>query len=99
MRRDVPHHPRRHRPGPHRRPRHLRVRGIRPLRRADRPPHQAYYCTPRGHISREAIERAGEPKELFVIDGATHVDLYDRDEHVTPAVARLAGFFGEHLAA
>ncbi|WP_043626802.1 alpha/beta hydrolase [Nonomuraea candida] len=49
------------------------------------------------YFSREAIEKAAEPKELFVIDGATHVDLYDRDEYVTPAVARLAAFFGEHL--
>lgn len=50
-----------------------------------------------GYVSREAIERAAEPKELFVIDGATHVDLYDKDEYVTPAVARLAAFFGEHM--
>ncbi|MEV0612439.1 alpha/beta hydrolase [Nonomuraea sp. NPDC050404] len=49
------------------------------------------------YFSREAISRAAEPKELFVIDGATHVDLYDRDAYVTPAVARLAGFFGTHL--
>lgn len=50
------------------------------------------------YFSREAIERAAEPKELFVIDGATHIDLYDRDEYVTPAVARLTEFFGKHLA-
>ncbi|WP_326807095.1 alpha/beta hydrolase [Streptomyces sp. NBC_01775] len=51
------------------------------------------------YISREAIEKAAEPKELFVIDGATHVSLYDKDEHVTPAVARLTTFFTTHLAA
>ncbi|KZB83169.1 alpha/beta hydrolase [Amycolatopsis regifaucium] len=50
-----------------------------------------------GYFSREAIEKADEPKELFVIDGATHVALYDQDEHVTPAVTKLTGFFGEHL--
>ncbi|AZM79259.1 alpha/beta hydrolase [Streptomyces sp. NPDC005395] len=50
------------------------------------------------YFSREAIERAAEPKELFVIDGATHIDLYDRDEHVTAAVAKLTDFFGKHLA-
>lgn len=50
------------------------------------------------YFSREAIERAAEPKELFVIDGATHIDLYDRDEHVTVAVAKLTDFFGKHLA-
>ncbi|MET8870101.1 alpha/beta hydrolase [Nonomuraea sp. NPDC004580] len=47
--------------------------------------------------SREAMERAAEPKELYVIDGATHIDLYDRDAYVTPAVAKLSAFFGEHL--
>ncbi|MFI8947297.1 alpha/beta hydrolase [Streptomyces sp. NPDC053750] len=50
------------------------------------------------YFSREAIEQAAEPKELFVIDGATHIDLYDRDEHVTPAVTKLTEFFGRHLA-
>lgn len=50
------------------------------------------------YFSREAIEQAAEPKELFVIDGATHIDLYDRDEHVTPAVAKLTEFFAKHLA-
>lgn len=51
------------------------------------------------YISREAIDRAAEPKELFVIDGATHVSLYDTDEHVTQAVAKLGTFFTTHLAA
>ncbi|GAA5088436.1 hypothetical protein HNP84_005914 [Thermocatellispora tengchongensis] len=50
------------------------------------------------YFSREAIERAAEPKELVVIDGATHIDLYDKDEYVTRAVAKLAEFFGKHLA-
>ncbi|MGW4548055.1 hypothetical protein ACWEN4_17010 [Streptomyces violaceorubidus] len=31
------------------------------------------------NFSREAIDRAAEPEELAVIDGATHIDLYDRD--------------------
>ena len=47
--------------------------------------------------SREVYERAKEPKELHVIEGATHIDLYDRPPFVTPAVAKLAGFFGRHL--
>ncbi|MEW2404055.1 alpha/beta hydrolase [Streptomyces sp. NPDC046862] len=50
------------------------------------------------YFSREAIAQAAQPKELVVIDGATHIDLYDKDEYVTPAVAKLAGFFGKHLA-
>jgi fermentation-respiration switch protein FrsA (DUF1100 family) len=51
------------------------------------------------YLSREAIEKAQEPKELFWIDGATHVDLYDREEYLPTAVAKLAGFFGAHLGA
>ncbi|WP_327238838.1 alpha/beta hydrolase [Streptomyces sp. NBC_01317] len=50
------------------------------------------------YFSREAVEKTAEPKELFVVDGATHVDLYDKDEYVTPAVAKLTEFFGKHLA-
>ncbi|MFJ8542438.1 alpha/beta hydrolase [Streptomyces sp. NPDC093586] len=50
------------------------------------------------YFSREAIEKAAGPKELVVIDGATHIDLYDKDEYVTPAVAELTGFFGKALA-
>ncbi|MCX5181127.1 alpha/beta hydrolase, partial [Streptomyces sp. NBC_00268] len=42
--------------------------------------------------------KAAEPKELVVIDGATHIDLYDKDAYVTPAVAELTEFFGKHLA-
>ena len=49
------------------------------------------------YIGREAIDRAAEPKELFVIDGATHVALDDTDEHVTQAVAKLDAFFSTHL--
>ncbi|NED77550.1 alpha/beta hydrolase [Streptomyces sp. SID9944] len=50
-------------------------------------------------FSGEAIERAAQPKELLWIDGATHMDLYDRDRYVTPAVTRLGEFFAEHLVA
>ncbi|MFI5618010.1 alpha/beta hydrolase [Streptomyces sp. NPDC051567] len=51
------------------------------------------------YFSREAIEKAEEPKELFWIEGATHIDLYDKDPYVPAAVAKLTGFFEEHLAA
>lgn len=48
--------------------------------------------------SREVYEKAREPKELHVVDGATHIDMYDRPQFVTPAVAKLSEFFGRHLA-
>ncbi|WP_089100022.1 alpha/beta hydrolase [Streptomyces hyaluromycini] len=46
-------------------------------------------------MSVAAFQRVTGPKELHWIDGATHVGLYDRDEYVTPAVAKLAAFFRE----
>ncbi|MEV4756803.1 alpha/beta hydrolase [Micromonospora sp. NPDC049559] len=49
-------------------------------------------------MTSRAIEMAREPKERYWIDGASHVDLYDRDEYVTQAIARLADFFRANLA-
>jgi hypothetical protein len=49
--------------------------------------------------SQEAYEKAKEPKELHVVDGATHIDMYDRPQFVKPAVEKLTAFFGRHLAA
>src|SRR4029453_14863299 len=49
--------------------------------------------------SQEVYEKAREPKELHVIEGATHIDMYDRPQLVVPAVMKLTGFFGRYLAA
>ncbi|MGW2483886.1 alpha/beta hydrolase [Streptomyces sp. NPDC001571] len=46
----------------------------------------------------EAFQSARGPKELHWIDGASHVDLYDKEQYVGPAVAKLTDFFGTHLA-
>jgi fermentation-respiration switch protein FrsA (DUF1100 family) len=46
-------------------------------------------------ISQDAVARARDNAALFVIDGASHVDLYDQEEAVTPATAE---FFKENLA-
>jgi fermentation-respiration switch protein FrsA (DUF1100 family) len=50
------------------------------------------------YFSEEAVAKAAEPKELFVVDGASHIDLYDVDQYVTPAVEKLDEFFGKGLA-
>ena len=34
------------------------------------------------YFSEDAYEKAAEPKELFVVPGATHVDLYDQPEYL-----------------
>ena len=44
--------------------------------------------------SEDGIAKAGEPKELYVVDGLTHADLYDK---VDNAGAKLVDFFGKHL--
>jgi fermentation-respiration switch protein FrsA (DUF1100 family) len=49
------------------------------------------------YMTTEAFWNAQQPKELLWIDGATHVALYDKDEYVTPAIAKLTEFFRTHL--
>ena len=44
-----------------------------------------------------AYESADEPKELYIIEGATHLDLYDVDCFVAPAVDKLVEFFDKNL--
>ena len=46
-------------------------------------------------FSEEAYRLAGEPKELHWVQGAGHVDLYDRTDLIP--FAKLTAFFREHL--
>ncbi|MEK1933067.1 MAG: alpha/beta hydrolase [Pararhizobium sp.] len=48
--------------------------------------------------SDEVYAKAKEPKALFVVNGATHMDMYDKPQFVGPAVDKLNAFFGQHLA-
>jgi fermentation-respiration switch protein FrsA (DUF1100 family) len=50
-------------------------------------------------MSVETFQKAQGPKELVWIDGAIHVDLYDRDRYVKPAVDKLTSFFTSRLTA
>ncbi|MFB8139809.1 alpha/beta hydrolase [Streptomyces parvus] len=50
----------------------------------------------RGYSEKAVADSPGNA-ELFLVEGATHVDLYDRDAYVTPAVAKLTEFFRKHL--
>ena len=40
-----------------------------------------------------------DDKDLLVIDGAGHYDMYDKPEYVDPAVERMARFYAQHLGA
>lgn len=48
-------------------------------------------------MTSEAFSRARAPKEAFWVEGASHIDLYDKDEYVVPIISKLADFFGAHL--
>lgn len=50
------------------------------------------------YTSENAIKKANEPKELFLVPGATHIDMYDKPQYVTPAVDKLNAFFRRYLA-
>ena len=47
-------------------------------------------------FSEDAYKRAAEPKELYWVPGAGHVDLYDRVGLIP--WAKLTAFFRQHLA-
>jgi len=47
-------------------------------------------------FSEDAYRRAAEPKELFIVPGAGHVDLYDRVNLIP--WSKLTAFFNKHLA-
>lgn len=51
------------------------------------------------HFSEDAVERAGKTAELFDIEGASHMDLYYKDEFVPTVVDKLTDFYSKHLAA
>jgi len=48
------------------------------------------------YFSETAYEAAAEPKELMIIPGASHTDLYDRTDIIP--FDRLQAFFTQHLA-
>jgi fermentation-respiration switch protein FrsA (DUF1100 family) len=50
-------------------------------------------------MTTDAFGDAKEPKELIWVEGASHVDLYDKDEYVSPAVEKLGGFFARAFGA
>ena len=46
------------------------------------------------HMIERGINIAGEPEELFVVPGMTHVHLYD---HPNISLPKLVDFFTTHL--
>ncbi|WP_145515403.1 alpha/beta hydrolase [Yersinia aleksiciae] len=50
------------------------------------------------YFSEIAYQKTQEPKELFLVPGASHIDMYDKTQYVTPAVAKLTDFYQQYLA-
>lgn len=49
------------------------------------------------YFSEEAYEKTKEYSELFILDGATHIELYYKEPYVTMCVEKLEKFFSEKL--
>jgi fermentation-respiration switch protein FrsA (DUF1100 family) len=45
----------------------------------------------------DAYSKAAEPKELFVVPGAGHVDLYDQPQYMVVSLKKLDDFFSKYL--
>lgn len=52
-----------------------------------------------GYFSRDIYAKAAQPKELYVIPEAGHVDLYDVPKFVDNAVNKLDAFYTQYLVA
>ena len=44
-------------------------------------------------FSEQAYALSNGPKELFIVEGATHIAMYDVPEYVDQAVAKMVSFF------
>ncbi len=50
-----------------------------------------------GPMSDEAIENAVEPKELFMVEGATHINMYHVEKYVSQSVEKLDKFYRQYF--
>jgi fermentation-respiration switch protein FrsA (DUF1100 family) len=53
------------------------------------------YCLPK--FAQEAYELAGEPKEILWLDTSNHIDLYDNEKYVNPAINKIVEWFATYL--
>lgn len=49
------------------------------------------------YFSEDAYRRAAEPKELYIVEGASHIQLYWKPEYVEQVSAKLAEYFTKYL--
>jgi fermentation-respiration switch protein FrsA (DUF1100 family) len=53
------------------------------------------YCLPK--FAQEVYDKAGEPKEIMWVDVPNHIDLYDVEKYVGPAVNKIVEWFNKYL--
>jgi hypothetical protein len=54
------------------------------------------YCLPK--FAQQVYDEAGEPKEIMWLDTSNHIDLYDNDKYVGPAVNKIVEWFSAYLS-
>jgi uncharacterized protein len=53
------------------------------------------YCLPK--FAQEVYDKAGEPKEIMWLDAPNHIDIYDVEKYVAPAVNKTVEWFNKYL--
>jgi uncharacterized protein len=54
------------------------------------------YCLPK--FAQQVYDEAGEPKEIMWLDTSNHIDLYDNDKYVGPAIDKIVEWFNAYLS-
>lgn len=54
------------------------------------------YCSPEG--AQATYDRCGQPKKIVWLDASLHIDLYDNEQYVGPAVDHAVRWFEKYLA-
>lgn len=53
------------------------------------------YCLPK--FAQEVYDLADEPKEILRLDTSNHIDLYDNEKYVGPAISKIVEWFNKYL--
>jgi uncharacterized protein len=54
------------------------------------------YCFPK--FAQQVYDEAGEPKEIVWLDTTNHIDLYDNEKYVGPAINKIVEWFNNYLS-
>lgn len=54
------------------------------------------YCLPK--FAQEVFDKAGEPKVIMWVDAPNHIDLYDVEKYLEPAVNKTVEWFNKYLS-